>query len=192
MTLLSESSHRAYRPQILQHFPEGTTFGDTNPTPRMLASLKAVSLFGSNLRAFNLISIIVQVPPKTDPGPGFNYVFDASQNADGRDNLHAALVNAYQVLNTMHDITYRYGTYPSLAAILFRTGIDVHDQVSSRQTTTSSGGTHQRTLKEVTRWNWLFYRVSPFLSCPQMVLTGFIVGQGVVSGVASQRYNTLC
>jgi len=47
--------------------------------------------------------------PETSSGLNFIYKQDASQDPSIAVNLNAARVNAFYVVNTVHDFTYRYG-----------------------------------------------------------------------------------
>ncbi|KZV98573.1 hypothetical protein EXIGLDRAFT_641442 [Exidia glandulosa HHB12029] len=45
----------------------------------------------------------------TAPEPFDNYTWDASLEPDDQRNVNASIVNAFYVLNTVHDVFYRYG-----------------------------------------------------------------------------------
>lgn len=46
---------------------------------------------------------------QSSSGLNFNYSFDESQDPTTTNNLNAARVNAFYVINSIHDFAYRYG-----------------------------------------------------------------------------------
>jgi hypothetical protein len=48
-------------------------------------------------------------PKQTSNGDNYNYRFDMRQDPDVAGNIDAATVNAFYVMNTVHDFAYLYG-----------------------------------------------------------------------------------
>lgn len=46
---------------------------------------------------------------QSSTGLNFNYAYDTSQAPSSKNNLNAARVNAFYIINSVHDFAYRYG-----------------------------------------------------------------------------------
>jgi len=64
------------------------------------------------LRGNNVVSFIDKIPnttPQTGNSLAFKYSYDTTKEPTAGQNPDAAKVNAFYVINKIHDIAYRYG-----------------------------------------------------------------------------------
>ncbi|GLB39054.1 putative peptidase M36 family protein [Lyophyllum shimeji] len=108
-------AHASYTvlPIHKETFPEGqetlTDPQDTVASPFGWHSTdgktKSTSTSGNNVQAF----VGKQVSTQTSAGQNFNVRYDATKDPSVTSNKAAATNNAFYVINTVHDFTYRYG-----------------------------------------------------------------------------------
>lgn len=64
---------------------------------------------GNNAVSFKVINQTLVTTKQSAKGLVFDYAANLTQQPTTATNIDAARVNAFYVVNTMHDITYRYG-----------------------------------------------------------------------------------
>ncbi|KAG2009451.1 extracellular elastinolytic metalloproteinase [Coprinopsis cinerea AmutBmut pab1-1] len=110
----ADASYRVL-PIHKQAFPQGQEFV-VNPEDILASPLgwhdppfpRRLRTSGNNVLAEN--SSLFGNEPSTESAPGiFNYAYDASRDPTVQSNVDAARTNAFYVINTVHDFTYRYG-----------------------------------------------------------------------------------
>ncbi|KAF8649604.1 hypothetical protein AX16_005695 [Volvariella volvacea WC 439] len=110
---VAEATYRVL-PIQKQAFPEGLETlvnpEDTLASPNGWhndGSTTTTVTAGNNVVSYK--TSLTNTARQTSAGPTFNYSFDDRLAPSVQSNLDAARVNAFYVINTVHDFTYRYG-----------------------------------------------------------------------------------
>lgn len=65
--------------------------------------------FASGNNVLTAKTSVDNVSRQSSAGLNFNFQFDDAQDPETQENIRAARVNAFFIINTVHDVTHRYG-----------------------------------------------------------------------------------
>ncbi|TFK32692.1 metallo proteinase 10 [Crucibulum laeve] len=81
----------------------------SSPNGWHLANSNTATTSGNNAQSFKLRAGRAGAVPQSAAGPTFDYTYDDTLAPTVQTNINAAVTNAFYIINTMHDFTYRYG-----------------------------------------------------------------------------------